>query len=145
MSRGVLTPHGALRSINPHPPWRGSAELWAALQDALNQRFGWADPGDPVRARGLILPDWELKQAAEAARAGPPPKPDPRQVIHERIERLIANREVPGRGALLEVLAEKRAELKFSVVATSKRAITVAAPEFGRDSSPARGTDLCRR
>ncbi|MRX50890.1 hypothetical protein GI374_10610 [Paracoccus sp. S-4012] len=130
VSRGVLTPQGVLRSINPHPPRRGSSELWAALQDTLNLRFGWADPGDPARARELVLPDWELKQAA-AARAGLPPQPDLRQVFHERIQRAIADRAVPGRAALLEILAEKRAELGFSVVATSRRAITVAAPDCG--------------
>ncbi|WP_229583491.1 hypothetical protein [Paracoccus sp. S-4012] len=131
VSRGLLMPRGALRSINPHPPRRGSAELWATLQDALNYRFNWADTGDPSRARQLILPDWELKHAAEAARAGRPPQPDIRHVFHERVQRMIGDTAIGSREALLEILAEKRTELGFSVVRTSRRAITVAPPGVG--------------
>lgn len=72
--RAVRGAAGKIRSYNPDPPSPGGApsRLWRAARDVLNQRFGWADPEDPRRARPLTA---RLVTRALAGRPAAPRHP----------------------------------------------------------------------
>ncbi|UOA27150.1 hypothetical protein DSM107133_01863 [Pseudosulfitobacter sp. DSM 107133] len=61
---------GQVRSVNIHPPTRGSEKDFEAFEDLLNLHFGWADPRCPSRAARIKLPDYLHKEVAEAERHG---------------------------------------------------------------------------
>lgn len=68
--RWVMRPDGTVRSYNPDPPGTAGRNAIHAVEDILNQRFGWADPRAPDRAQLVKVPDWRLKQRATAQRDG---------------------------------------------------------------------------
>lgn len=69
--RAVYRPDGRMMSHNSHPPGDALRSLgqWFAVQDLLNHRFGWSDPGDPARRRIFSPPDLVSKRRAELTRA----------------------------------------------------------------------------
>ncbi len=83
--RWVLRPDGKIRSYNPDPPGPASQAIWAAYQDLLNARFGWADPDAPDRAQLVQLPNWRVKLRAELRRAGEDMVPDLRERLAEGV------------------------------------------------------------
>lgn len=70
LPRAVLAGHGRWLGFNPKPPRALFDTMWDTTVQCVNARFGWADPSDPQRARLVKLPDWRLKQKAEAERHG---------------------------------------------------------------------------
>lgn len=105
--RAVLAGDGRLRAINPHPPGAESRHLFDAFRDVWNCRHGWAHPNDPARARLLKIPDWVLKVAAEARRAGREPKKHLTEKIGEWAEAAFASGMVTSRA---DLIAQLRAE-----------------------------------
>ena len=68
MARGIWDASGKLYSFNPRPPTLGSKNDFRSLNDRLNQRFGWQDPGCPSLWQRLKTAHWIRKQAAESQR-----------------------------------------------------------------------------
>lgn len=105
LPRGVLGPDGRMRSWNPHPPREVSRAAWDAWRDVLNDGHGWADPLDPARQRQLKLPDWILKQRAEAERNRLPMPVDPRETIHAAILAQVERGEIRNRTEVIAALS----------------------------------------
>ncbi|CAA6603759.1 hypothetical protein MTBLM1_130011 [Rhodospirillaceae bacterium LM-1] len=68
--RSIQCANGKIMSINPNPATDASWELWRAFRDKCNQKYGWADPEDPARARLFKSADHLEKIAAVAKGMG---------------------------------------------------------------------------
>lgn len=110
--RAILAGSGRLRSINPHPPGKESRQLFDALRDVFNARYGWADPEDPARARLVSVPSYVLKIAAEAKRSGKEPKLHLAEQVGEWAEAALAAGEIQSRDDLVAQL--KRAGIEVA-------------------------------
>lgn len=109
--RAILAGDGRIRSINCHPPVAGSRALWDAYRDVCNSRFGWADPGDPRRARLASLPSWVQKIAAEAKRAGNMDRQHFAEEMVDWAEAAFSAGEIQSRDDLLSQLRAKGVEI----------------------------------
>lgn len=102
--RAILAGDGRIKSINVHPPGPESRALWDAYRDVCNAQFGWADPGDPRRARLVAVPNWILKIAAEAGRAGKTLPKHLAEEVGEYAEAALAAGEISSRADLISQL-----------------------------------------
>lgn len=55
-ARAIDNGDGKLRSFNPKPPGGYADPMWKSFQDLWNNRYAWADPNDPTRARKVKKP-----------------------------------------------------------------------------------------
>lgn len=126
--RAILAGNGKLRSINPHPPGAESRKLFDSCRDMLNARYGWADPEDPKRARLVSVPNYVLKIAAEAKRAGKESKKHLAEQIGEWAEASLAAGEIKCRDDLLRQLQQNG----IQVARTGKDYVTLVNDQGAR-------------
>lgn len=115
LPRAVLAGHGRWLGFNPKPPRALFDTLWDTTVQCLNARFGWADPSDPQRARLVKLPDWRLKQKAEAERNGITLEDGPGERIAEKAEYLASRLILFDRADLLSHMKRWLDEEKISI------------------------------
>lgn len=116
------------KSLNIRPPGKATQKQFDDLRSAINAQYGLADPEDPSRARNVAIPDHELKQAAEAMRAGQPPPENIRELIdtvftQRAVHRLIRNR---------KELLDHAKSLGFKVPRAGKDSITLQDPKTSK-------------
>lgn len=123
--RWVLRADGKIRAYNPDPPGAGNRALREAVEDVLNHRFDWADPRNPMLKRLVHLPDWQLKEHAEAKRQGTPIPQTPRTILLAGIVEAVFAKSIQSRDDLLEWLTANG----HPVHSMGKQHITIGGPD----------------
>lgn len=116
------------KSLNIRPPGEVTKRVFDDLRSEINARYGFASPDDPDRARGVAVPDYALKTAAEALRRGERPEHDMRVLI----DAVLSQRAVQGLIRDRADLVEQVTELGLTVTREGKDYITVSEPESGQ-------------
>lgn len=127
--RMVQRPSGQIMAFNPHPPGKVSRRLWDACTDVINARYGFADPRSIDHLRLVGLPDWQLKQAAEARRAGLPSLSEPRAEIADLAVALYESEDFDDRDTLIAALEPELQERGVKVLTTSRDSVTLLGPD----------------
>jgi len=129
MPRALIAGTGQLRSINPHPPGAASLKLFDAFRDVFNSRYGWADPEAPDRARWTLgEPNWAMKLAAEAARAGHQSKKLDTEAISQSAGKLAEAAFRAGQIRCRDDLVHQLKAAGFDVPRVGPHYITIATP-----------------
>ncbi|WP_146227509.1 hypothetical protein [Pseudoroseicyclus aestuarii] len=124
----TFTPKG-MCSFNPDPPRSGSRKLWAAVQNVLNQRFGWADPGNPRRRQRIKLPDYVLKREAEERRTKSGAAPDWRRDYVTQLEQELGDIDPQSRAEVLIAMEGMASRTGVEVLSHRSDSITVCDQE----------------
>jgi len=116
------------KSFNIKPPGKNTEKQFDDLRSAINAKYGFADPEDPLRARNVKTPSHELKVARNALREQKMPSEDIRQLI----DSLLTERAVQGLIRDRQTLLTNVEELGFEVTRAGKNYITVKDPESSK-------------
>lgn len=116
------------KSFNIKPPGKNTQKEFDDLRSAINAKYGFADPEDPMRARNVKTPSYELKIARNALREQKSTVEDIRQLI----DSLLTARAVQGLIRDRQTLLTNVEELGFEVTRAGKNYITVKDPESSK-------------
>ena len=94
------------KSMNIKPPGKEAKQLFDDFRTLVNERYGFARPDDPERARVCALPNYLEKLKAEERRLGKEVKEDIREGIHKAIEKQVSHGLIKSRDDVIKVLHE---------------------------------------
>jgi len=116
------------KSFNIKPPGKNTQKEFDDLRSAINAKYGFADPEDPMRARNVKTPSHELKIARNALRE----QKSTVEGIRQLIDSLLTERAVQGLIRDRQTLLTNVEELGFEVTRAGKNYITVKDPESSK-------------